>query len=128
MDILLDTCTALWLLSDDRKLSKAAKEYLSDSNNNLFISTASIWEFAIKRRLGKLGEYEYNSLDFYNLLYDIDIDILNIVPHHASGVENLPLIHTDPFDRLIISTAIFEELIILTNDDNIIKYDIQYLW
>ena len=92
-----------------------------------FLSAVSLWEIALKINIGKL---HLNS-PFSKLLLDLqstDITILQIKHDYLLGLANLPNIHKDPFDRLIISTALVEGLTILTADANIQKYNVSWRW
>ena len=128
---LLDTHVVLWIAIDPSKISDKVKAVLSD-NAIKCVSIASAWEVAIK--LGKntpekvvldlpggLPEF-YKMMDYNNFL------TLPIKRLHLLHVPALPLHHKDPFDRLIISTAIAEELTLVTADENIQKYDIPWIW
>ena len=106
MNILLDTHTLLWFLTDDAALSPLAKQTIEDLHNQVFISPASYWEIAIKISLGK---YQLNeSLDSFieNQLEKNQFLILPILPTHTNAIIDLPLHHRDPFDRMIAATAI----------------------
>jgi PIN domain nuclease of toxin-antitoxin system len=124
---LLDTNALIWTLSDPEKLSNPAKDVITNSENKLFISIASLWEITIKQSIGKL-DLEGDVLDIVEECEREGINILSIQPQHLKKLEQLPLIHRDPFDRLIISQAIYEGLTIITRDSMIPKYDIGVLW
>jgi len=128
MKLLMDTHVALWLFNDHENLSQTAKSYLLDEKNELHISIASAWEIAIKHSLGKLTEFPSGVKLFLMELYSCPIAIVGIYPEHIEIVEELPFIHRDPFDRLIIATAIYEDMSILTGDENIHKYDVNCVW
>ena len=128
MKILLDTHTALWLVNDYEKLSHMAKEMLLDEANTLYISTVSVWEIAIKASLGKLTEFDGGASSFLNKLEDMPISMLPIMPSHVENVEVLPFIHSDPFDRMLVATAMAENMSILTKDEYIQRYDVPSVW
>ena len=128
MKILIDTHTALWLFNDYENLSQAAIDCLRDEENELYISIASAWEVAIKCSLGKLSDFKGGVRRFLYAIHDKPIEIIGVMPKHVEKVEELPYIHRDPFDRLIISTALCEDMIILTADENIHKYDVGCSW
>jgi len=121
MKILLDTCVFLWWISNDAKLSSKIRKIISQEENMIFVSFSSIWEIVIKRTLGKL---EINC-DFEEEIGNHNFQQLPINMKHILGVEALPLIHGDPFDRMIISQAISEDLTIITADKIISKYDVK---
>ena len=100
---------------------------LKSSLNDLFVSVASIWEIQIKLKLGKM------KLDasLQTIVYEQEnngIQILNIDQRHALFIENLPLFHKDPFDRMLISQAIIEDMTIVTVDKRFSDYDVKVLW
>ena len=128
MKYLLDTHAFIWLDGDEQKLSKKTKIILLNPENLIYLSSASLWEMQIKAQLGKLiltktikeicdEQFAFNNI----LLLDIEIE-------HIFNLNNLPEIHSDPFDRLIISQAQIENLVILTKDQNIHKYDVKTVW
>ena len=124
---LIDTHTAIWFFNGDQKLSEKAKQIICDRSNPIYLSVASAWEVAIKISIGKLDEIE----SVVNFLQDVkinDITILPINPSHLTILETLPKIHRDPFDRLIIATAIAEQMTLITADENIVKYEVPKVW
>lgn len=128
MKILLDTQAFLWLIADSPSLSKKAKKFFLDQDNDLFLSLASIWEIAIKMSLGKLKLQQPIEKFIPTQLQENSIFQLEINFRHVVGVTKLPFHHRDPFDRLIISQAIQENLPILSNDAAFDTYNIQRLW
>ena len=127
MKLLLDTCCWLWWLSDTDKLSQQQLEAISDRNNELFLSTASIWEISIKVNNKKLTiPQSLNKLVERECPID-NIAILDIKPYHAIQAGNLITHHKDPFDRMIITQATIENLTIITSDSIFQKYDISVL-
>ena len=127
MKLLLDTCCWLWWLSDTDKLSQQQLEAISDRHNELFLSTASIWEISIKVKNNKLTiPQPLNKLVERECPID-NITILDIKPYHAIQAGNLITHHKDPFDRMIITQATIENLTIITSDSIFQKYDISVL-
>lgn len=118
---LLDTHILLWWLNDDIKLPLKVKTMIMQQNNNIFFSAASIWEISIKKSIGKLsvnGNLK-ESLEQSNFIE------LPITMDHALHIEQLPFIHHDPFDRMLIAQAAVENLVIMTQDAYIRQYDVQ---
>lgn len=128
MKLLLDTHTALWLFNEHEKLSTTAKDLLLDENNELHISIASAWEIAIKHSLGKLTEFPGGVRLFLFAINENPIEIIGVLPEYVEKVEKLPYIHRDPFDRIIISSALCEDMTIVTADENIHRYAVKYVW
>jgi len=128
MKILLDTHVALWLFNDYENLSQTASNCLRDEENELYISMASAWEVVIKYSLGKLQAFDGGVKRFLRAIHDNPIQIVGVNSEHVEKVEELPYIHRDPFDRIIIATALCEEMVALTADENIQKYDVRWIW
>jgi PIN domain nuclease of toxin-antitoxin system len=115
---LLDTHIFIWWLSDVKELSKEVIEIISDSSNQIYVSSASIWEIAIKESLGKI-KIDAN-LD--NIIEENGFKELQISAKCANATKTLEPIHKDPFDRILISQAIKHNLILITKDKEILKY------
>jgi len=128
MKYLLDTHTALWLVNEHERLPPEIKKILIDDTHSFYISIASIWEIAIKASIGKLTEFKDGVKAFLAKIENSPIEMLPITPQHIETVEALPFLHRDPFDRLLISTALAEDLTIITIDENIQKYDVKWIW
>jgi len=124
---LLDTHTAVWFFNGDETLSQTANRIIRDISNRVYLSMASAWELAIKIGIGKM-KFGGRSAGFIHLAEECDITILPIKSVHLSVLEKLPLIHRDPFDRLLIATALAEKLTLITVDENIVKYDFSHIW
>ncbi|MCI9596999.1 MAG: type II toxin-antitoxin system VapC family toxin [Firmicutes bacterium] len=123
---LLDTCAFLWFLDDNARLSAKACDAIGKSKN-LYLSIASLWEIAIKKTLNKL-DIEESITELENTCYCYGIMILPIRTRYLERIQQLPMIHGDPFDRLIMSTALEENLRLITHDEKISKYDIELFW
>ncbi len=127
MKFLLDTHTVLWSLTDDVKLSKTARAIIADRSNSLALSIVSAWELAIKVGLGKL-EFVGGVGTFLKTMEENKIDVLDINSSHLRCVERLPFFHRDPFDRLLVATAIAEEMTLVTADENIHRHEVNWAW
>ena len=108
-----------------RTFKKALK--IISTEDQIFVSVASLWEIAIKNSIGKL-DLEFSIEEIENLCNEKDITILQINGKQLDKIKLLPKIHSDPFDRLIIAQAQTEELTILTTDSKIPKYPVKTLW
>lgn len=122
MNLLLDTHTLLWSLIDDPQLPEKIRSAIDE--NTVYISAASIWEIRIKQSLGKL---EIVPSNFYEIIKSLPAVLLSITADHAHAVGNLPLHHRDPFDRILIAQAQWEDLILVTTDKKIQLYNIPLL-
>ena len=128
MKYLIDTQTLLWIATDDPKLSQEAKRIYLDSGNEIFLSMASIWELAIKSSLGKIT-FEKTLEKFVDeQVKGNDIQILNIELLHVLRIEQLPFHHRDPFDRLLISQSIENNLPIIGTNSVFDKYEVERIW
>ena len=127
MRYLLDTHVALWLFEGNEKLSQEARNIIFNAESEVYISIVSAWEVAIKVSLNKL-DFEGGSEVFLSSVKIYNMDLLGVKGEYITVVEKLPYIHRDPFDRLIVSTALVEGLTIITADENIQKYDVPWVW
>ncbi|MDX8410507.1 MAG: type II toxin-antitoxin system VapC family toxin [Mariprofundaceae bacterium] len=128
MRVLLDTHAFIWAATLDERLSAKAREILLDSNNELFLSTASIWEMAIKASIGKLILQQPLGQTINEQIQINDLRILSIEPAHALAVASLPWHHRDPFDRLLVCQSKQENLSILGCDTAMDAYGISRIW
>ena len=127
MEVLLDTHALLWFMNGDEKLSASAREIIHNADNGIYISIASIWEIAIKFSIGKLTLKK----GIENLLARVDENgfiLLEIDTKHIKMVTELPFIHRDPFDRMLVAQAIVENMLVMTADENILKHDVSVIW
>ena len=122
---IIDTHILLWLLSEPEKLSEIAKKILLE--DDLYISMASLWEIAIKQSNGKL-DLPFSPEELYAICIERDIQVKQILPSHLNQLKNLPKIHNDPFDRLIICQSIADNIPILTHDGKITLYPVKTVW
>ncbi|MCD4691864.1 MAG: type II toxin-antitoxin system VapC family toxin [Calditrichales bacterium] len=128
MKYLIDTHTLLWIVTNDPKLSAKAKDLYLDSENEIFISMASIWELSIKSSLGKISLEQPLDEFVDEHVKGNDIRILKIESPHVLRIENLPFYHRDPFDRLIISQSIEDNIPIIGSDKTFDSYPIKRIW
>lgn len=127
MNLLLNTHSFLWFAENSSELSKLAKSEIENMNNRCFLSIASLWELTIKLSLNKL---ELNQpFDGIPALLNINnIEILPLEFKHLKQLFLLPFHHRDPFDRLILSQAISQDLVIVTKDGVFEKYTSNIIW
>jgi PIN domain nuclease of toxin-antitoxin system len=128
MKLLLDTHTFLWWNMDSPQLSLRAKEMIASSKTEVYLSAASTWEIAIKCQKGKLilpespDKYVISRLSYYGFVP------LPVHISHTLKTYTLPMIHADPFDRLLIAQAELENLSIVTVDEFIPQYGVNVIW
>ena len=124
MRLLVDTHAALWLLDEDKRLSRRAEKALTDPANEVLLSAAVVWEVAIKRSLGKLDAPD----GFAEILVNGGAAPLAISLEHAQAVHSLPWHHRDPFDRMLVAQASFEDAAIVSGNERLGSYDVPVVW
>jgi PIN domain nuclease of toxin-antitoxin system len=122
--LLIDTHAALWLLTDDPRLSNRAGELLTDPRNEVILSAVVVCEVAIKRSLDKLEAPD----GFADLLVDAGAAPLSVSIDHARAVRVLPWHHRDPFDRLLVAQAQREHVGIVSGDERLAAYGVRVVW
>lgn len=128
MKILLDTHCWLWWIASPHRLNRDVRRRIGNRNNRIYLSAASSWEIAIKYSIGKLALPEPPRRFVIDRLTRDAITALPIETRHALHVAELELHHKDPFDRLIISQAILEDIPVLTVDRQFTSYDVEIIW
>jgi PIN domain nuclease of toxin-antitoxin system len=124
MSLLLDTNVLIWCLLDSPTLSDKARQAINDENTQVVVSAASVWEIRIKQKINKIRKFP---LDFYERLILLPFNILPMTAEHANATYDLPLIHRDPFDRMLIAQSLVECLTLVTRDEMIEKYRVPIL-
>lgn len=128
MNLLLDTHTFLWFIEGNPNLSNLAKDLIENPNNSKFISIASIWEISIKVSVGKLELAMSITELLESQVYGNAIDLLPIRAKHLDKLVELPFHHKDPFDRLIISQGLSEQMPIISKDQLFNLYPVELFW
>jgi len=128
MNVLLDTCTFLWITLEPARLSAQAKRIFAEPANRFSLSVISAWEIALKYGMGQLSLLQPPHLFVPTQRSRLGIALLPLSEQAALYVPNLPRHHKDPFDRLLICQAIMDQLVILTPDPLIQQYPIQTRW
>jgi PIN domain nuclease of toxin-antitoxin system len=125
--LLLDTHAFLWFMAGDERLSRRARRAIEAVDAELILSAVSVWEMAIKARLGRLTlpatveEYVAEKIE-------AGIRVLPVEWRHAAAVEKLALHHRDPFDRLLVAQALAESLPLVTADSAFRAYGVKVVW
>ncbi len=122
MKLLLDTQLLLWVAGDHRRLTPKARKLLNDPAHELLFSAASLWEVAIKRSLGR-ADFTVEPRVLRRGLLDNGYGELPITSQHAVGIDALPPLHKDPFDRLLLAQALAEGITLVTTDAQLARYD-----
>jgi PIN domain nuclease of toxin-antitoxin system len=121
MKLLLDTHLLIWSAWTPRRISSAARSLISSTDNELVFSAASLWEIAIKQALEK-DDFEVDARVLRRSLLDNGYAELPVIGDHAVAIRSLPLIHKDPFDRILVAQATIEGITLLTADPIVARY------
>jgi len=119
--LLLDTQLLLWAAGAPRRLSPQARKLFEDESNELLFSAASLWEIAIKGTLGR-DDFKVQPRVLRRGLLDNGYTELPITSQHAVGIDSLPDLHRDPFDRLLVAQAQCEGITLVTGDAQLARY------
>jgi PIN domain nuclease of toxin-antitoxin system len=121
MKVLLDTHLLLWAAGQPDRLSADARALIESAENELFFSSASLWEIVIKRGLGR-ADFKVDARLLRRGLLDNGYSELPIASEHVVAIEGLPPIHKDPFDRVLLAQAQVEGISLLTADPTLAQY------
>jgi PIN domain nuclease of toxin-antitoxin system len=122
--LLLDTHVLLWWRDNSPNLSARARSVIADPANEILVSIATLWEIIIKRGLGKLRFPD----DLEDVLHEESFTLVPIGFRHLRCLETLPLLHRDPFDRMLVAQAMIEGAPLITNDTALVRYGAPVLW
>ncbi len=125
---LLDTHALIWWWIEPNKLSKQAIQVISNTDNIIHVSSASMWEMATKHRKGKLSDVDDILSNFETLINEDDFKPLPISWQHARLSGQLPHSHNDPFDRMLVAQAQMENLTLISCDGVMQHFDVKLLW
>ena len=128
MKYLLDTSVFLWSLDAFHRLNPEAQKLLTEGSGEVYLSSVSSWEIAIKWSIGKLKLPAPPASLIPGALSNLSIRPLPMTHAHAFAVADLPAHHTDPFDRMLIAQACSEDMVLLTSDGAFLKYKVKTLW
>ncbi|ENO87102.1 type II toxin-antitoxin system VapC family toxin [Thauera linaloolentis] len=121
MNLLLDTHVALWAITDSPKLPQKARELIQSPKTTVWVSSASVWEIAIKHALGR-GDMPVSGQDAVRYFRQSGYRILPVEAEHAVAVEDLAAHHNDPFDRILVAQALIEPMRLMTHDALVALY------
>ena len=122
-DLLVDTHVLLWAASTPERLNPAAHAALIDPARRIFVSSISAAEIEIKRAIGKLRL----DVTCNELIAAIGAEWLGLSADHAAHLRTLPMLHRDPFDRLLIVQAQIEQIILVSADPQVLRYDVEHI-
>ena len=133
MKYLLDTHTFIWSIMDSSKLSEKVRTIIENPNNEIFVSGITFWEIAIKTQIGKMKFENFNILHLPNIATQYGFSIFTPSAYDYVTYNELPLVESnkDPFDRMLIHSALKNNLILLSKDESFAHYEefgLQLLW
>ena len=133
MEYLIDTHVFIWFMMNPEKISKKVMSVIINENNNIFISSISFWEMAIKHQSKKLDLGQINILHLPHIAEQYDFTLLNPEPYDYVSISTVPQKenHHDPFDRMLIQQAIRNNLVLLSADEKFRQYEengLQLMW
>ena len=123
MKLLLDTHILLWAAAEPEQLSKQAKALIEDPQNQLYFSAASLWEIAIKNKLGR-ADFKVDLPVLRRNLLDNGFEEIAINGANTLALDTLPPIHKDPFDRILIAQVNVEGITLMTADSTVVEYQV----
>ena len=129
MRLLLDTHVLIWAVQSPDLLGATARSAITASDAEVYASHVSLWEMANKRSIGRLDEIDRRASDWFDhFVPRSGLRHLPISAAHVGAVEDLPRLHGDPFDRLLVAQARHDRLTMITRDSQVAQYDIDVVW
>lgn len=128
MRILLDTCAFIWITTDAPELSQKARDVFRNPENEIFLSSVSVWEIMVKNGIGKLPLPDEPENFVHLKRQQHAIKTLSLTEQAVLHLKKLPKHHQDPFDRMLICQALEHGLTILTSDSKIVQYPVATVW
>ncbi len=125
MRLLVDTHALLWFLTEDKHISNAARRAIENRQNSVWASAVSGYELGLNHAHGKL---DFPVHDLLPMLHAANIELLPILMSHALAAAGLRQEHRDPWDRILVAQAKIEDLMLVTRDEALEKYDIRTFW
>lgn len=128
MRFLLDTHVLVWWLNDDKRLSAAARGEIASAANDCFVSAATAWEVATKVRRKRWPQADALAADFRSIVARNGFQLFSITPDHALLAGRLDVAHAGPFDRMLASQTLLEDLTLITVDSAFELFDVRTMW
>lgn len=128
MRLLLDTVAFLWIITDDPRVSARARELFVDAANEVYLSSVSAWEIALKHSLGRLPLPQPAHVYIPRQREKHGIESLPLDEESALHLARLPNLHADPFDRMLICQALVQGLTLLSSDEHLAQYPVRVIW
>jgi PIN domain nuclease of toxin-antitoxin system len=124
---LLDSHVLMWAVRTPERLSRKVRRICENPSTLRAVSVASLWELSVKASLGAVAIREVETT-LPSWVASLNARVLSVEAGHAYAVYGLPMLHRDPFDRMLIAQATVEDLVLVTNDENIHRYDVRWTW
>jgi PIN domain nuclease of toxin-antitoxin system len=126
--VLVDTHTLLWLGTDDERLPSPTRDLLADPRTRVVVSVASTWELTLKAMAGRLRLPRDPDGPLVEYLGDFASEVLPIEQRHVAALQELPAVHADPFNRMLVAQALVEDLDLVTGDEVLRGYPVRTIW
>jgi PIN domain nuclease of toxin-antitoxin system len=129
VSLLLDSHAVLWfLLGDGDRFPAAVRDRIEDPGERVVVSVASQWELMLKAGTGKLSLPDAPERFLFDVVDEAGFRLLHVQPRHAQALAELPQLHADPFDRMLVAQALVEDLTLVTGDEVLHRYPVATLW
>lgn len=128
MRLLLDSHVTLWAATGDRRIPRPVRDVIADARTRVTVSVASMWEIALKAHAGKLRLPDDPMAFMRDVIDEFGFDVLPVYERHVAGLAELPELHSDPFDRMLLAQALVEDLELVTADEVMRSYPVRTLW
>lgn len=128
MRLLLDSHALVWWLQDDDRLPAAVADLIDDPTVNVNVSVASLWELMVKTLAGRLRLQDDPAQLFVDPLDEAGFRVVTLQRAHVLALSELPAIHADPFDRMLVAQALVEDFDLVTGDEQLRRYPVRTLW
>jgi PIN domain nuclease of toxin-antitoxin system len=122
LNLLLDTHVAIWALTEPERIPAAVLDLIARRTNKVHVSAASIWEISIKHASARQGRPPFSGFEAIRFFREADFELIAVTAEHAALAGSLPLIHADPFDRLVVAQALSEPMRLVTRDPKVAAY------
>ncbi|RLP25163.1 type II toxin-antitoxin system VapC family toxin [Mesorhizobium sp. YM1C-6-2] len=122
MRLLLDTHVAIWALVAPERIPGRVRELMKQEVNSTWVSAISIWEISVKHKLGRVSSPPFSGREAIGFFENAGFGLLPVTVEHAAMVDNLPRLHADPFDRLLIAQALSEPMRLVSHDRQVAAY------
>lgn len=128
MSLLLDSHALLWYLLDDDALPSQVKARIEDPAERIAVSVVSQWELMLKAMTKRLRLPDAPERFLFDVVDDAGFRMIQVQPRHVQALAELPAIHADPFDRMMVAQALVEDYDLVTGDETLRSYPVRTLW